>query len=272
MKIPAACFVLVFLPFVLACEEEETPVGFELTSGVAAEGDGVQKISIHLGKVATSSITITYVVGGTASLDGDYKLISNTNYSLSSMSLVVKEGESNGSLTFELIDDSHLEPRNETIYFEITGISDVELNAALQHRQFSFEIQDNDTSPADGMQVDLSWNVGEGISINAANFDLYLARQVVISNNEMVDFELVQQMSSTNPAGFESFVVNRETADEVYYIIIRFVAGTMNSDVFLHMSQGVNYGFASGKVSTNSVGKDLYYGPITKNGNNFRFR
>ena len=73
-------------------------------------------------------------------LDGDYKILSNTNYSLSSMALVVKEGESAGVFSFELIDDNQPEPRNEFIYVEITNISDPELNASLLHKQFTFEI------------------------------------------------------------------------------------------------------------------------------------
>ena len=86
------------------------------------------------------------------------------------MALVVKEGESAGVFSFELIDDIVPEPRKEVIYVEITNISDPELNASLQHKQFTFEIQDNDSPPADGLQVDLTWTVGEGISINAVKF------------------------------------------------------------------------------------------------------
>ncbi len=272
MKTPASYFLLSCLLLAVACEEEETNIGFELSSGVGQEQDGTREILINLGKKSTSSIIINYVVGGSASLDGDYKILSNTNYSLSSMALVVREGESAGVFSFEIIDDTQPEPGNEFIYVEITNISDPELNALLRHKQFTFEITDNDSPPFDGMQVDLTWSVGEGISINAANFDLYLARQVEVNNNEITGFELVDHLSSINPTGFESMVIDKDIDDERYYLIIQFVEGSKDAEVYLHLSQGTNYGFASGRVTTGSVGNNLYYGPITKSGNSFTFR
>ena len=122
------------------------------------------------------------------------------------------------------------------------------------------------------MQTDLTWSVGEVVSINAADFDLYLARRVEVTNNEITDFELVDQYSSINPAGFESIMIDKETSDETYYLIIQFVEGLMDAEVYLHLSQGTNYGFASGRVTTSSVGNNLYYGTITKSGNRFTFR
>lgn len=272
MKTRSSCLFVFSLLLVTACEDLEDNVGFESSSGFGQEQDGTQQILINLGKTATSSIIINYIVGGSASLDGDYKILSNTNYSLSTMALVVKEGESTGVFSFALIDDLLPEPGKEVIYVEITNISDPELNSTLQHKQFTFEIQDNDSPPADGLQADLTWSVGEGISINAVNFDLYVARHVQITNNEVTDFELVDQLSSTNPSGFESIFLNKETDDEKYYLIIRFVEGTMNAEVYLQLSQGNSYGFASGRVASSSLGNDLYYGPITKNGNTFTFR
>jgi Calx-beta domain len=272
MRIPSPWFVSLLMPLALACEEDESVVGFDTTARIGQEGDGIQEVSINLGKKVTSSVTINFIVGGSASLDGDYKVLSNTNYSLTAMSLVVKEGESEGLLRFQLIDDSQYEDKNEFILFEITGISDSELNASLRHTQFTFEIKDNDTPRIDALQVDLSWTVGEGISIDAVNFDLYLAREVVISNEEITNYELVEGFSSTNKKGFESLVIDSQTADETYYVFIRFVEGTMNADVYLHLSQGTNHGFAYGKVTTNYIGKDVYYGPITKSGDRFSFR
>lgn len=273
MKFPSSHLIFICFLLVLACEEEETGIGFEIASGIGKEGDGTQTITINLGKEVTSAITITYIVGGTASLDGDYKILSNSNYSTSSLALTVKEGESTASLSFQLIDDTHIEPSGETVYFEITDISDGELNASLQHVQYTFQIEDNDTPPADGLQVDLSWNTGEGVSTNTANFDLYLAHEVEINDDgEITNLELVDQLFSTNTKGFESFIINDEIEDEEYYIIIRFVEGTSDTDVFLYLSQGNEYAFASGRVTTDYVGKDVYYGPISKSGNNFLFR
>ena len=243
MKITAFICLLISLPLI-GCEEDELGVGFEVASGFGQESDGTQQISINLGKKVTSSITISYIV----------------------------EGESRGVFSFQLIDDGQPEPRNEFIYVEITGISDPELNATLKNTRYSFEIEDNDTPPSEGLQVDLTWSVGEGVSINAANFDLYVGNQVQLSNGEVTAVQFVEQSTSANPTGFESTIIAKETDDQSYYIIIRYVEGTMDAELYLNLSQGSNYGFATGRVTTGSIGHDLYYGPITKTGNHFVYR
>jgi len=121
--------------------------------------------------------------------------------------------------------------------------------------------------------VDLSWNLGDGVSIMVANFDLYLARNVKFNNSgQLTSFDVVEEPQSKELLGFENFVINDEISDETYYVIIRFVEGSLDADVFLELSQGSQHGSASGHVSTNYVGRDVYYGPISKSGNNFSFR
>ena len=258
----------------MACEEEENSIGFVTPSATASEGDSIQTITINLGKKVTSATTITYIVGGSAALDGDYKILSTPRFfSSSALTLTVEEGESTATLMFQLIDDTHVETRNESIYFKITNVSDSKLNASLQQVEYILQIEDNDLPPDNGLQADLSWSVGEGVSINEANFDLYLARQLVLNaDGEITSLELVDQLASTNKSGFESFTITTDIADESYYIIIRFMEGTSDANVFLQFSQGDESGFASGAVTTDYVGKDLYYGPISKSGNNFTFR
>lgn len=274
-EISPILFFLFCLLLGSSCEEEEAIVGFESVSGIAKEGDGTQTITINLGKKATSAIIISYVVGGTASLDGDYKILSNSSYYYtSSLALTVQEGESTASLSFLPINDTQIEPRNESIYFEITGTSDSELTSSLNHAQYTFQIEDNDTPPSDGLQIDLSWYLGEGVSINKVNLDLYLAGKVEINEDgEITNLELVDHLVSTNTKGFENFIIDEEISDGDYYIVIRFLEGTLNADVFLHLVQSPNRnGFASGTLTTDYVGKDVYYGPISKSGNNFLFR
>lgn len=276
MKIPICFSLLLLLLNSQGCEEEEETLGFVSMSGYATEADGEQTVTINLGKKATSSIIINYIVGGSASVDGDFKILSNTSFSTdgnSSFTLTVPEGSSTASLTFEIIDDTQVEPDNESIYFQITGISDSDLSGSIQNLEYVFKVEDNDTAPANGLQVDLSWDLGDGISINSANFDLYLARKVQFNSaGDITDMELVDQALSTNAKGFETLVIDNSLTDEEYYIIIRFVKGTSDANVFLHMSQGENYGVASGRITADYVGKDIYYGPISKSGNNFSFR
>jgi hypothetical protein len=109
-------------------------------------------------------------VGGSAFLNGDYKILTPISLTSSTFAAQVKSGQSTATLSVELIDDIHVEPENETIYFLITGSSDTNLNGALKNVQYVLEVEDNDTAPTDGLQVDLSWNTGDGVSVNTANF------------------------------------------------------------------------------------------------------
>lgn len=266
MKNPMYFPILLLLLLSQACEEEEELLGFVNTSGYATEADGTQTLTINLGKKATSSITITYIVGGSASVDGDFRILSNTSFTTdasSSFTLTVPEGSSTASLTFELIDDIQIEPGSESIYFQITGISDSDLTGSLQQLQYVFKVEDNDVAPANGLQVDLTWDLGDGVSINNANFDLYLARNLQLNDEgDISSMELIDRVLSTNTKGFETIIIDDSIAEDEYYIIIRFVTGTLAANVFLHMSEDDDYETASGRVTTDFVGKDIYYGPV----------
>jgi len=269
-----------FLPYFLTlsillttCEDNEDRYGFTTRSETINEGDGIKNIIIDLGQTVASGTTINYLVSGSAFLNGDYEIRNPGSVNSSTFVVQVKSGESKATLSIELIDDTHVEEENEFIYFMITGSSDTDLNGLLKNKQFVLEIEDNDTAPSNGLQVDLSWSTGDGISINTDNFDLYLAKNVVLSTNgQLLEFELVDSTKSINTTGFESMVIAQNITDEVYYIIINFVEGTSGADVYLHMSQGSHHGMASGHVNANYIGKNVYYGPISKNGNTFSFR
>jgi hypothetical protein len=270
MKFAAYFLFLSF--FLAACDATDNRNGFTTPSGVANEGDGVKTITIDLGRKVTTGTTIYYMVGGSAFLNGDYEVLGPASLNSSTFVVQAKGGESTTTLSIELIDDIYVEPETESIYFFIAGSSDSDLNGSLKNVQYVLEVEDNDTAPTAGLQVDLSWNTGDGISINTANFDLYLARNVQLgSNDQLTDFDLVDSVKSTNPSGFESFILPQDITDEVYYVIISFVEGSTSAELFLHLSQGSEYENASGRVNPNYVGKNLYYGPISKSGNTFSF-
>ncbi len=271
MKI--ALYFLFLSFFLVACDDTDNRYGFTTPSGVANEGDGVITIAIDLGRTVTTGTRINYIVGGSAFLNGDFEILTPASLTSSTFIVQTKVGESTATLSIELIDDTHVEKGRESIYFFITGSSDSDLNGSLKNVQYVLEIEDNDSAPTAGLQVDLSWNTGDGVSINTANFDLFLARNVQLaSNDQLTNFELVDSIRSTNSSGFESFVLPQDITDEVYYVIITFVEGTTGAELFLHLSQGSEYEIASGRVNTSYVGKDLYYGPISKNGNTFSFQ
>lgn len=265
-------YLLLLSFFLVACEDKDDRYGFTTPSGVASEGEGIKTITIDLGRKVTSGATISYLVGGSAFLNGDYEILNPGSINSSTLVAQVKSGESKAVLSIELIDDNHVEQETESIYFFITGSSDADLNGSLKNNQYVLEIEDNDVAPTEGLQVDLSWNTGDGVSINTANFDLYLARNVKLSaTGQLSDFEVIDSPKSVNATGFESFIMGQNITDEIYYVIINFIDGTSGAEIFLHMSHGSQYGTASGRVNTNHVGKSVYYGPISKKGNTFKF-
>ena len=268
-------FLLYLLPlsfFLVACEDNDDRYGFTTSSGVANEGDGTKTITIDLGQKVTSGTTISYLIGGSAFLNGDYEILNPGSVNSSTLVAQVKSGESKVILSIELIDDNHVEQETESIYFFITGSSDTDLNGLLKNNQYVLEIEDNDVPPTEGLQIDLSWNTGDGVSINTANFDLFLARNIELGTaGQLLDFELIDSPKSVNATGFESLIMDPNITDEIYYVIINFVDGTSGAEVFLHMSHGSQNGTASGRVNTNHIGKSVYYGPIAKDGNTFSF-
>lgn len=279
MKTVGHYLVTVCLVITLGCEEETDDLGFVTDGGTAGEGSGKQSLIIDLGSKLTSDVTIQYHVGGSASLNGDYSLLSSNIFYFSTdatdpeYSLVAKAGQSTVALEFEITDDDFIETRDESVYFQITGASDANLFSKFKHVQYEFRISDNDTAPTNGLQVDLSWSLGNGVSIYSANFDLHLARNVVLdSEGNMTSFDLIETPSSTHAKGFESFIIAQEMENEEYYLLIRYVEGSSEANVFLTLSQGNNSGNAAGRVSTDFLGKDVYYGPISKQGNSFQYR
>jgi len=268
-----AVYFLFLSLFITGCDDNDDRYGFTTPSAVANEGDGTITITIDLGRSVTDGTTINYIVGGSAFLNGDYEIHTPASLTSSTFVAPVRSGESTAKISIGLIDDTHVEKEREAIYFLITGSSNSDLNRSLKNVQYILEVEDNDTAPTTGLQVDLSWNTGDGVSINTADFDLFLARNVELSNNnQLTEYELVDSVSSTNRKGFESFILPDDIRDEEYYVIINFVEGSTSAELFLHLSQGSEYGTASGFVSTNYIGKNVYYGPISKIGNTFSFR
>jgi len=96
--------------FLASCEEDDHRTGFTTVSGIISETDGIQTITIDIGEKATSDFVINYEVGGSASLDGDYKILTPTNLSmtLSPFTVQVNKGESKATLSIQPIDDTHV--------------------------------------------------------------------------------------------------------------------------------------------------------------------
>lgn len=262
-----------------ACDDNETStVGFTTATGSGEESDSVYTIKINLGRTVSTATTVTYAVGGSAGLDGDYTFsttdpgdISTTPpLESSNFTLTVNPGASSATISFRLIDDKLVEPTREVIYFQITAISDTDIANAANSIQYTFEITDNDVPPTNALQADLSWTLGDGISINQVNFDLLLANHVTLDENDAVTgATLIDSVYSIHDTGPETFKLFSSLPDDEYYIMIRYTTGSSDAQLTLILSEDNTYSRARGVVTSDYAGKMVYYGPIQKSGDTY---
>ena len=257
----------------LACEEDIKYGGILGTSGNGTESSGAHSITIDLGAPSSAPTTITYRVGGDAALDGDYRITSITAYNSDALTITIPAGQSTATIGFEIIDDKQIETSNEVIYFEITAISDATIASNFKQASYVFEIIDDDEPPDSGLQIDLAWDLGDGVRINASNFDLYVADSVAVnSDGELVFFRAIDGYTSAEASGFETVVLSEDLPNKQYYAIINYTSGNNTAELTLEFTTKTSHGSARGRVSSASVGRSLYYGPITKSGSAFTFR
>lgn len=264
---------IVFSLLALSCEEEPEYGGFVENNARTSEGGGSQSMLIDLGATTTTSTVITFQVGGNAALDGDYYITSITNYYSNALTVTVPAGESTAEITFDVIDDEQVEPANELIYFEITSISDAAIAENFKRTSFVYEIEDNDEAPVSGLQIDLAWDLGDGVRVNNSNFDLYLANNITTDTDGVVkDFQPVTGEESVNESGFETIMIDNALPDQQYYVVIKYSSGENPATLTLQLSSGQIHRGATGRVTAAAIGTYLYYGPITKTGTAFTFR
>ena len=262
-----------FVLIVAGCQEQPEYGGFLNNTGRGNEGSGNQSITINLGATTTASTVITYRVGGNAALDGDYSLTSVGTYYSDALTITVPADESTATINFALIDDNQVEQADEIIYFEITSISDAGIAENFRQTSYAFQIEDNDVAPNSGLQVDLAWNLGDGVRINRSNFDLHLADAITLSDDGTVtEYREIEGKQSVNETGFETITIGGDLPDQQYYMIISCLLCEDPAALSLQLSSSKVSRNASGRVPSGWSGRSLYYGPITKNGESFSFK
>jgi len=256
-----------------ACKNDDPETGFQVAQGQGREDAGAQSVVIDLGHAVSAQTVVSLVIGGDASLDGDYTATSSSktyNSTAATFDLTAKAGESSVTLNFNIIDDTQIELGKEIIYFQIASVAGSDVT--FDHVTYMYEITDNDSPPASGMQADLAWNIGEGMSINDINFDLYLAHNVVITGNQVSQSDFIGDVQSVHPKGFEGFILSTALPDDEYYLVFRYTQGTSDVQLFLTLSQGASIRPMQGMFSEDYAGKDIYYGPIVKSNGRFSSR
>ncbi len=128
---------------------------------------------------------------------------------------MIKAGNTSTDVYFTITDESIIETVDETVIFTITSATNLTLTNTekLTH---TYTITDNDETPAAGMQVDLTWDLGAGKDIDQADLDLYLAYNVTLDNDAISDFDLSEDVVSAHDTGFESFVIGTDLKDDEY--------------------------------------------------------
>jgi len=247
---------------VMGCDEEEsTPSGFTVDASSGDESAGTQSVTFNLGRTAASTLEVEFETTGSASLDGDYTLLTPSP-------LTVTAGASTATITFRVSDESIIES-DETIQFKLTSIDDQAL-ASNDRSTYTYTVTDNDEVPTEGMQVDLTWTLGDGVSIDTADLDLYLAYDVVVEDNEVQSMEVNESIYSANESGFESYLMSKGIKDTEYYVVVVYRKGTVAVPFALGFSDATNgTRKGSGSFTATESGTALFYGPIEKSGNTF---
>ena len=176
------------------------------------------------------------------------------------------------TIKFAIVDDHQVESTDEIIYFEITSISDATIAENFRQTSYVFQIEVNDVAPNAGLQVDLAWNLGDGVRINRSNFDLRLADDVTVgAEGAVTEYHEIAGEQSINETGFETITIADDLPDKRYYVIINYMSGEDPASLSLQLSSGNSRRGATGHVSAAWVGRSLFYGPITKSGTSFTF-
>lgn len=269
-----------------ACEQEpESAPGFASETLTTSEADGVQTVVLDLGSGPATETEVTISITGTAGLEGDYVIVPDGYQELlpngltkvtsldqtlitgSSAQFTIHAGQTSLPISIRLIDDIQVEPPQETIRFTLESPS-VD-NLTILNQSVELRIQDNDIPQTNSFQIDLSWELESGGSINGCNFDLYLATDVIFSGNSLSHYELVPAYASAQTSGFETIWLDHSLPEGSYYVLIKFLTGNSTARVKLVLSQGSAYDVASGVVRSTQIGELFLYGPISKTADGF---
>jgi hypothetical protein len=279
---------MMLLIFLAGCEEESPIVnGFQTHEVLVTESSGITNVIVDLGEGLNSTTTFTIAIHGTAGMEGDF-LITNlqqgtdlgngvtkvtsleTSVTTSSqVQYVALPGQKTITIPIKIIDDSQVEVGYETIQLEITDISGADLT--ITNSTTTILIADTDVPQTDNVQIDLSWILQSGGSINNSNFDLYLVKNVKFTSSGTT-FDLVTGISSTRDTGFESLLLDELLPNEQYYVLIKYVSGSSIARITLVISQGEDIRSASGQVNSSQTGTNLFFGPITKSSSGYTYR
>jgi len=245
-----ACVMLM----TLSCKKDDSTAtqqtaSLSATSQTVTEAAGTASITVTLPATQTSDVTIKATLGGTAILNGDYQVATDTT-------LTIAAGSTSATLTFDIFDDEVVES-SKTI--NVTFSSS---NVTLSNSTATITITDNDTDQSsDGLLSELTWDAGTLVDL-----DLYLVNNLTTTSDGSIDTYNVLS-GSTNSTGFESYLLSNDLDDDTYYVVVAYADGSreVNYDLTMKVSGNTiledSYDFLASEV-----GYGYFYGPLTKSG------
>lgn len=236
----------------ISCKKDDTATlptaSLSATSQTVSESAGTASITVTLPSTQSADVTIKATLGGTAILNGDYQLSTDTT-------LIIAAGSTSATLTFEIFDDEVVES-DKTI-----NVSFSSSNASLTNSTATITITDNDTDQSSsGLVSELTWDAG-----TLVDMDLYLANNVTISDNAVTDYNLLS--GSTNNTGFESLLLSNDLDDADYYVLVYFAEGAREVTYTLtNRADGNTVYEDTYNFTADEEGGAYFYGPFTKSG------
>lgn len=247
------------LPIVLiACEENKkgNGIGFESLSEELREDAGKFEIKILLDRASEEVSSLGFALEGEAILGGDYRV--NTTSPVN-----IPRGAREAVIEIELLDESIIESEEEIVVTLNAAGSGLTLNTTK--KVMTLTIDDNDESPDEGIQVDLSWSVNSSEDIDDVNLDLFIAKNLIIENNVVQDFDV--HAISENTTGFETVWLAGDAPDGVYYLVAYYKTGNKEVNFTLEVNgAGFSHEAVDGDFTSAQSGRAVFYGPLTKEG------
>lgn len=250
----------------VSCSDDEdagtqkATVRFSTSASSVNEEDGTIEVQISASQASSSDVEVSFEVSGSAYLNGDYTLETTSP-------VILKAGEQTATIVLNLLDESIIESTDDEIKISLTSIG---ANALLSETSGELErtvtISDNDEVNEGELQVDLTWDLGEGVDINGVNFDLYLATNVVIEDNTVTEADLYT--ASEGSSGFETLWITQDDEDTEYYIVVNYTEGNVDAGFTINLNGGDSHSDEgiSDIFDADDVGRAIFYGPLTKSG------
>lgn len=251
----AGSFVLLVNFLMTSCKKDSgsgTPTITLSDSAISVnESVGTVSATINLSEAVSQDITISYTLSGTAINNGDYQADTTSP-------IVIPAGSKSATIQFTVFDDAVLEA-DKTIEISYSSTDAVNFN----NTKTIITIIDNETDLSSlGLQTDLTWDAG-----NLVDLDLYAVTNVVISDGEVTDFDIVSR--SENEKGFESVFINNTDNDGEYYIAVSYASGSRAVDYTLAWTGPSINEVGDNSFLTTDVGYGVFYGPINKSGSTY---